>query len=48
MDKWIDNIIGLILTAWLIVLCVIMGTLCVISTGRAEDSPASKRSVGGR
>ena len=29
-DTWIDNIIGFILTAWLIVLCIAMGTLCVI------------------
>lgn len=50
MDKWIDNIIGLILTAWLIVLCIIMGALCVISISplrqaAAEPKPPSTRTI---
>ena len=50
MDKWIDNIIGLILTAWLIVLCIIMGALCVISISplrqaAAEPKPPSTQTI---
>ena len=50
MDTWIDNIIGLILTAWLIVLCIIMGALCVISISplrqaAAEPKPPSTHAI---
>lgn len=49
-DKWIDNILGFIFTAWLIILCITIGALCVIPNSplrqaAAEPKPPSTRTI---